>query len=42
MRLGGHPVQDVAAAGGWTNTQALVEMYQQAEPAKILEVVEVG
>ena len=36
------PVQDVAAAGGWTNTQALVEMYQQAEPAKILEVIEVG
>ncbi len=36
------PDQDVAKAGGWTGTQALVSIYQHATPDKILEVVEVG
>ena len=36
------PAQDVAAAGGWTDTQALTTIYQHATPDKILEVVEVG
>ena len=36
------PAQDVAAAGGWTDTAALTEIYQHAQPDKILEVVEVG
>ena len=36
------PAQDVAAAGGWTGTQALTTIYQHATPDKILEVVEVG
>ena len=36
------PAQDVAAAGGWTGTQALTTIYQRATPDKILEVVEVG
>ena len=35
------PAQDVAAAGGWTDTQALTTIYQHATPDKILEVVEV-
>ena len=35
------PAQDVAAAGGWTGTQALTTIYQHATPDKILEVVEV-
>ena len=34
--------EDVAAAGGWTGTQALTTIYQHATPDKILEVVEVG
>ena len=36
------PAQDVAAAGGWTGTEALTSIYQHATPDKILEVVEVG
>ena len=34
------PAQDVAAAGGWSDTQVLTTIYQSAEPDKILEVVE--
>ena len=36
------PAMDVAAAGGWSDTQALTTIYQHATPDKILEVVEVG
>ena len=36
------PVQDVAAAGGWGDTQALATLYQKADPATVLQVVEVG
>jgi integrase len=31
----GHAVQDVAAAGGWTSTQVLRDLYTQAEVAQV-------
>ena len=36
------PSQDVAAAGGWNDTQALTLIYQKADPATVLRVVEAG
>jgi integrase len=33
---------DVAAAGGWKDTRALKQSYQQADPATVLRVVEGG
>jgi hypothetical protein len=34
------PLVDVAAAGGWKDTQALRLSYQQADAASVLRVVE--
>ena len=34
-----YPVQDVAAAGGWIDTQTLQRVYQQPDPATIERVV---
>ena len=34
------PLQDVAAAGGWTDTKALALIYQKSDPETILRVVE--
>ena len=36
------PSQDVAAAGGWNDTQALTTIYQKADPGTVLRVVEAG
>jgi integrase len=36
------PPQDVAAAGGWGDTQALTLIYQKADPETVLEVVKAG
>ena len=36
------PAQDVAAAGGWNDTQALEHIYQKADPATVLDVVNAG
>ena len=36
------PDVDVAAAGGWRDTRALKLSYQQADPASVLRVVELG
>ena len=35
------PPMDVAAAGGWADTQALTTIYQHAQPDTILKLVEV-
>ncbi|MGH7575293.1 MAG: hypothetical protein ACREM1_09245 [Longimicrobiales bacterium] len=34
------PVQDVAEAAGWRDTRSLQNLYQQADPATVLRVVE--
>jgi hypothetical protein len=31
-----HPLKDVAAAGGWTDTETLLNCYQQADPTTML------
>lgn len=36
------PDSDVARAGGWRDTRALTENYQQADPATMLRVVSHG
>jgi integrase len=36
------PAIDVAAAGGWGDTQALTRIYQKAEPAGVARVVNLG
>ena len=36
------PVQDVAAAGGWNDTQSLTLIYQKADPETVLAVVNAG
>lgn len=36
------PAQDVAAAGGWNDTQALEDLYQKSDPATVLDVVNAG
>lgn len=41
-RRKGLPVQDVAASGGWHDTRTLQSVYQQADPANMLRVVEGG
>ena len=33
------PAHDVAAAGGWTDTQALTLIYQRSTPAGVLAAV---
>ena len=33
------PVKDVAAAGGWSDTETLVRSYQQADEATVTKVV---
>ena len=35
----GHPVEDVAAAGGWRTEEVLVTSYQQADAETIRNVV---
>lgn len=34
-----HPLKDVAAAGGWTDTETLLNCYQQADPGTMLAVM---
>jgi integrase len=34
-----HPLKDVAAAGGWNDTDTLVKVYQQADPQTLLAVM---
>lgn len=36
------PDIDVAAAGGWKDTRSLKLSYQQADPATVLKVVNIG
>lgn len=33
------PLKDVAAAGGWTDTETLLNCYQQADPTTMLAVM---
>ena len=34
------PVQDVAAAGGWSSVETVRQIYQQSDPAGVLRAVE--
>jgi hypothetical protein len=34
-----HPLKDVAAAGGWTDSETLLNCYQQADPGTMLAVM---